>query len=446
MISAGEASNIATVTVEKKGDGGPIIEKGLEADTTRARYLSSFLSAALIFLLLNVALACTKPISFDPYAFPYRGWVWWQIHDLRTSPEHHNVVLLGSSLVISAINCCDANFLNKKFDQSEYHAAAYLDHCLAQKFGGKFKTFDMATPGQSPADAFLGLKAMVKMGNKPDVVIYGIAPRDFIDGTMDDIADGESYRYFSRFFGQADTEPDLAYHWPIRKLEYDLQRALYLSGSAMDLQMLWQNSAAKVLDKLVPNPPQGEYFTWWDRNKFFPKYKAGDMYAGACMVEPMLPGAAHKFVDNTKDYQDRYKSPRKWVYYAQIHFLKRLMQYCSQEHIKLILVNMPITQYNTCMLRQGVYMHYVDEMSQIAAAQHVTFIDLCKFDRYPLTLYNDYVHLNGAGGKLFVDDLTDRLAKSDAAAACKRAGLNLQNCKHSAKAYTRAVGEGKIDL
>lgn len=111
-------------------------------------YLSPFLLAVMIFGLLNAALGFLHPIKIDPYVLPYRNWIWWDINDLRTSSQPYNVTLLGSSLIISAINSCDANYLNKKLDQIQYHGAAYLDHCLEQKFGGKFHTFNLSTPGR----------------------------------------------------------------------------------------------------------------------------------------------------------------------------------------------------------------------------------------------------------------------------------------------------------
>jgi hypothetical protein len=391
-----------------------------------SRRASSFIVAGLIFLLLNLTLAFLKPIKIDPYAFPYRNWIWWEVNDLRTSPSSYNVALLGSSLVISAINCCDAEYLQKRLDQIQYHGAAYLDHKLAQTFGGRFNTFNLASPGETPADAYLCLKTMVDCGKKPDIVIYGIAPRDFIDGTMNRVADGEPYRYLSRVMNYTDTDPQFAYHGAMNQLEYILQRQVYLFGNASDLQMMGGNLMSSLLDNAIPRPVYGKPFTWWDRVKFFPQYKAGDVYPGACMAVPQDPAHPQPFLDNTKDYQARYRSPRKWAYDAQVHFLRKLAAYCTHQHIDLFIVNMPITYYNTNMLRQGIYTSYVNAMTNLAASAHADFFDLCKFDLYPLPLYNDYVHLNGNGGKVFVDDLVTRLAETPSAEqALTRAGKTM---------------------
>jgi hypothetical protein len=376
---------------------------------------SSFLAAALIFVLLNLVLGFVNPIKSDPYALPYRNWIWWDFNDLRTSKQPYNVVLLGSSLMISAINSCDANYLNKQLDQTQYHGAAYLDHRLTQVFGGKFNTFNLSTPGQAPADAFLSLRSMINCGKKPDIVIYGIAPRDFIDGTMSSVAAGEPYQYLSRVLNYADIDPQFAYHSPIEKIGYQLQRNVYLCGNAMYLQMMGTAVSTKLLDRIFPNPAGGAYFTWWDRVKFFPEYKAGDVYPGSSVVEPRDLAHRQKFLDDTKDYQARYRSPRKWSYDAQVHFLRRLASYCAEQHVRLFIVNMPITYYNASMLRHGIYASFVKAMGELAKSERVTFFDLCNFDLYPMPLYDDYVHLNGPGGKILVDDLVNHLAESASA-------------------------------
>lgn len=258
----------------------------------------------------------------------------------------------------------------------------------------------------------MSLRSMINLGKKPDIVIYGIAPRDFIDGTMSSPADGEPYRYLSPVLKYADIDPQFAYKDLIGRLGYSLQRSVYLFGNAMYLQMVSGNAGATVLDKLIPCPAQGDPFTWWERAKYFPQYKAGDVCPGACVAEPEDPAHRQKFLDNTKDYESRYRSPRKWAYDAEVHFLKKLARYCTEQHINLFIVNMPITYYNASMLRQGIYASYVKAMAELSASEHKTFFDLCKFEHYPMQLYTDYVHLNGTGGKVLVDDLVSRFAGS----------------------------------
>src|SRR5215470_9651366 len=148
------------------------------------RIKSCFLLALGLFVLLNALLSFYAPIQFDAFKFPYKGWDWWTINDLRRRAEVHNVALLGSSLMVSAVAGCDANFLNKNLDLANYHKCSYLDHRLRTTFGGSFDTFNLSAPGQMPSDAYLSLRAMVNCANRPDVVIYGIAPRDLIDSTL----------------------------------------------------------------------------------------------------------------------------------------------------------------------------------------------------------------------------------------------------------------------
>ena len=79
--------------------------------------------AILLFCLGNFALSFYNPIDFDPYNFLYRGWTWWGFNDMKKSTHVHNVALLGSSLMVSAVAGVDANYLNKTLDLSQYHKA-----------------------------------------------------------------------------------------------------------------------------------------------------------------------------------------------------------------------------------------------------------------------------------------------------------------------------------
>src|SRR5207253_2325947 len=133
----------------------------------------------------------------------------------------HNGTLLCSSPVVSAISACEANYHGETFDLSSYHKASFLDHKLRTKFGGTFNTYNLSAPGQMPSDAYLMLRAMVNSANRPDVVIYGIAPRDFMDCTLQNPADTEPFRYLTRLVN-IDTVSNHYFRSPWAKLDYYL--------------------------------------------------------------------------------------------------------------------------------------------------------------------------------------------------------------------------------
>ena len=304
---------------------------------------STFLLALIAYVAINAYLAFFTPIQFDQYAFPYRGWAWWTVNDLKTSPDVHNVALIGSSLMMSAVDGCDSNYLHKNLDLTEYHKAQYFDHKLRTAFGGTFKTFNLSLPGLMPSDAFLAVKAMVNTAHRPDVIIYGIAPRDFIDSTLSSPVDTEPFHYLKRLVNLDDVSKAL-FRSPLAKLNWSLEQNIYLYGHSMDFQLAFNSSADRFLSVAAAKPYSNKPFTWWDRVRILPGYMPGELHPTAVMTIPInTKDALPRFVDNTKEYQERYRSPDELTYRTQVFFLKKLTEYCHKERIELVVVNMPIT-------------------------------------------------------------------------------------------------------
>ncbi|MBI4532843.1 MAG: hypothetical protein HY711_02760 [Candidatus Melainabacteria bacterium] len=378
---------------------------------------SSFVAAVFAFVTLNAALSFFTPLDFDPYKFPYKGWAWWLMDDLRHSQEVYNIALLGSSTMVSAITACDANFLDKGLDLTKYHKAAYLDHKLRQTFGGTFNTFSLATPGQMPSDAYLALRAMVNCAQRPDVVVYGIFPRDFIDSTLADTSDTEPFKYLRRLVNIDDVYAAV-FRSPLTKLDWWLARCVYLYEYALDCQMAFVDSCDRFLSRALPKPYSNHPFTWWDRVRLMPAYMPGEIHEQAVMAQPVDSNATSaRWVDNTLEYQSRYRHPDPHTYRTQINFLKHLARFCHKERIELIVVNMPITLYNVGMLQAGTYTQYRQAMKEESLISDFTYYDLADFSQYRQSDYNDPVHLNCLGGKKFLDHLVETLAADNRSAS-----------------------------
>jgi hypothetical protein len=382
------------------------------ADDNLRHLPSAFLVALGLFAVLNWGLGFFNPYEFDAFKYPYRGWAWWAINDLRKQPTLHNVALLGSSLMVSAISGCEANYRKEALDLSSYHKATYLDHKLRTKFGGSFNTYNLSLPGQVPSDAYMMLRAMVSSANRPDVVIYGIAPRDFMDCTLQNPADTEPFKYLVRLVDLGNVS-NRYFRSPWTKLDYYLTKHVFLYGKGLDLQMRFKKNSAHALAAVVPAPREGTPFTFWDRVRMFPNYLPGEMYPREVVVQPVDENvAAESWMDNTQEYMDRYRKPDNYNFKIQVSFLKELIAYCHKERIELVLVNMPITLQNATLLKPGGYMGYLKHMYEIAFQMGVPFYDLSDFVAYKRSYFRDTVHMNGFGGKKFVDDLVEAVAKN----------------------------------
>jgi hypothetical protein len=136
-------------------------------------------------------------------------------------------------------------------------------------------------------------------------------------------------------------------------------------------------------------------------------------------------------IDNRRDYMDRYKNPDQKLYATQFRFLERIIGKCKKENIKLILVQMPITQDNVQILKPAHYTKYKDDLARVSADNKIALLDLCKFEQYDRSDYRDTVHLNGYGGKKFVDNLVSALS-SDAALKSALAATG-ERCSNSVR-------------
>ena len=366
------------------------------------------------------------------------------MNDLRHDTQLHNVALLGSSLMVSAVAGADAVHSLKSIDLTQYHKATYLDYQLSQRIKGDFNTFNLSAPGQMPSDAYLTLKSMINVSQRPEVVIYGIAPRDFIDSTLSSPADTEPFRYLRRIVNIDDVASGL-YHSPIPRLDWCLQRSVYMYANALDIQMSANEWLTETMAHVVPRPTKtNRPFTWWDRTHVLPQYLKGEIIPNSMLAVPLTPAqAAAQTSDNTAEYRERYKHPEPSTYQLQFYFLRRLAYYCRKEKIELVLVNMPITQQNISLLNPTVYLQYVQAIKAFGYDNNVAVLDLCNWSQYVPGDFHDSVHLNAFGGKKFLWHLAEGLAAwPRTRLALEMAGAELRRHKE-VEATSRPNGEAR---
>ncbi len=409
---------------------------------------STFMRAVALFAAINMVLAFTTPFYFDKFDFPYKGWAWWTFNDIRNSTDVNNVAILGSSLLVSAVNSCDATFLNKSLNLVSYHKAKYFDSKLAGKLDGEFNTYNLAAPGQMPSDAYMTLTAMLKTSHRPDVVVYGVAPRDFLDSSLSSPLDTEPFRFLHRLVNLDDVM-HMMFRSPWAKLNWLLEREVYFYGNALDTQMAITNSYENMLNKLFPPPTGKRAFTYWDRVKLLPKFKAGEIHPLAITVGPEDQNNPPPYEDNSNEYRERYKDPDDLTYRTQLFFLKKLAELCKRERIELIVVNMPLTMDNIRILGAYQYMAYVNALIHFSKDNDVPTFDLNNIANFKKKDdFHDGVHLNAHGGMKFFNRLTNILTSTPRTrVALELAGQHLARKRSLAGSVTPTHMEPKpLDL
>lgn len=371
------------------------------------KFRSKFLLACAIFAVINGLLTFFTPIQFDSYKFVYKGWSWWIFNDLRTCGRVNNIAILGSSTMVSALAGTDANLLQSSLDLSNHHRSVYLENSLKSVYkNAEFQSFSLAAPGQMPSDAYITLKGMIASAHRPDVVIYGVAPRDFIDSTLTAPGDTDAFKYLTRIVNIDDVAQRVfRSFWS--KLDWLFQRNIYMYFHSIDLRVRWAEMAESFINKTLPRPWAKFPFTWWHRREILPEYLPADMYPRAVMTGPLVKGSPEcKYADNTLEYKMRYKHPDKKTYKTQMFFLAKIAELCRKERMELVIVNMPICRENIALLKPGGYLGYLQGLREFGLAHGVSVYDLNDFSAFSKEEFHDSVHLNAFGGAKFLDSLS----------------------------------------
>ena len=382
-----------------------VLEKAV-AQPRKYRFRSKFLLAAAIFTALNALLTFFNPISFDPYRFNYKGWAWWQFNELRQTTRISNIAFLGSSTMVSALAGCDANHLQRGVDLTNHHRSIYFEDVLKKEYkGGDFESFSLASPGQMPSDAYITLKGMVASASRPDIVFYGVAPRDFIDSTLTAPGDTDAFKYITRIVNIDDVASKV-FRSLWSKLDWFGQRNLYLYHHSIDFRMEFDGVTRNALAVLLPRPWTKTPFTWWDRQKLLPNYLPAEIHPDAVMAGPIDRKTAEaKYSDNTMEYRQRYSHPDIQTYKTQMFFLRKIAEFCKKERIEFVVVNMPISLENIALLKPGGYIGYLQGLREFGIRNNISVYDLNDFSKFSRKDFHDTVHLNAFGGQKFLDNL-----------------------------------------
>jgi Protein of unknown function (DUF1574) len=401
-----EADQIAT-SLSRLNDGAPTDSVNGENSVGRSakkKVVSAFALSLAAFAAINAGLAYSQLSTVNPENSSYRGWSWWTIKDIRHATASSNMVLLGSSLMVAAIAECDANFLKRSLDLATYRGASYLDKMLHDRIGGSYNSLNLSAPGQMPSDAYLTLKAALNEGVKPNVIVYGIAPRDFLDGTMQSPSDTEAFKYLQRRVDISDCGFDY-YASPFGKFDWLLQRSINLYKVSSDWRLTVERLSRQYLSHNgVFNLPEQEGSAGPFAQRLRALCRPFNIQPGTFLALQTIDNKA-AMLDNRRDYMDRYRNPDQRLYQTQFRFLNRIATLCADKNIKLILVQMPITRDNVQLLKPALYSKYKSDIAALCTSRNVSLLDLCQFEKYGNDDYRDTVHLNGFGGKKFVDNL-----------------------------------------
>lgn len=374
------------------------IQTQAAARCTGLGYLSSAIFATVLFFTANGV--ASSFMQRDPFASANKSWIWWAVRDLCQSPPPQ-IAILGSSLMLAAVNDGDATYLHTQLDAVLHHRSVFFESLLTNRRALPVRTASLAVGGQMASDVYAICAALFSnAAYKPKAVIWGIAPRDFIDSTFTDVQSSEIVRYLGRV-ARSDLLGEKRSIWST--FDAKLEDSLYLYGNRV--QFLSQTIAGVSMPLGSLMPPQ-EAATAQALRKIITRAGVDDNLPGQWLVAPYAPNVS--FSDNTAEYKQRYRPFKPWLFNKQLGYLEKSLQFCRRHGVRMILVNMPLTNANLCLIPDGVYAQYSSRVQELAVAYDAEFVDFNQNGCFTPSEFADTVHLNGLGGMKFWRLLADR--------------------------------------
>lgn len=384
-----------------------------------AAIAGSYICLAFVALLaLDVGWRLTYDVfSLDKYNSPNRSWIWWAAKQFKEEQERPDVVLLGSSLMMAALHGGDATYLKKPQNVAIHHKSTLFEDLLADKTHQRVNTFAFAIGGQMVSDAYAISSTMLRGDKKPDTIVYGVAPRDFMDNMLGSPASTETFRFMNKLGGvREEALPSRNTFW--EKAEYGAEQVSFLYQHRQDFVYLQHKYDRALLSSVLGMKDLDSVRAPFPLRKIAMLQLPEDTGPNEVMILPY--SGKETYEDNTPEYRSRYKAFNQKKFKVQLAFLDKLGKFCRDEGINLILVNMPLTTDNVALMPPGLYDQYLANLQGACTKYGARMLDMNRPDVFDKACFADSVHLNGRGGKRFFEQLADQVASNSMLAVSRR--------------------------
>jgi hypothetical protein len=374
------------------------------ASLTWRRSLSAALVALLVLSLVEASLRIfVKP---DPYAQVNHSWAWWVTNSLRQSGRP-DIAIFGSSLMVATVEDTDATYLHKVVDQVTHRRSEFFEHLIQKRTGKPIRTQSFAIGGQMASDTYALLTVLLSGANKPSHIVWGIAPRDFVDATFMHPDNSETVSYMRKVAGGRDilgVRTSFA-----SRIEDALDACLYLYRHRDMALIAQQQFLISIFKFLGWQEPGGQNQPLFLKN-WATEHLAENEPENKWLVAPYEKGAP--YTDNSVEYRARYNPFKPSTYQTQLDYYEKVLIWCRTQHVTTMIVNMPLTKTNEDLMPGGMYARYLNDVSALARKYDTVFLDLNKQELFPKKGFRDTAHMNALGGTRFWDLVAEHWPQS----------------------------------
>ncbi|MBX9689040.1 MAG: hypothetical protein K2X27_20190, partial [Candidatus Obscuribacterales bacterium] len=262
------------------------------------------------------------------------SWTAWTIKDYLQQSKAPDLVFLGSSLMLVPLDGVDADYLNRRVDGSQHHRSQYFEDKFKEKTGLSMRSFTFALPGEMPSDAYLIVKNLLCGKKKPEIIVYGVGPRDFLDNMLPSPSATDPYRFLSRFGDIAPIADRVMPDW-MQRLDFELGRACFFYKNREDLSLKAAKSAENFVNQLLPLPAKAVALNIDERRVIVPDLRPCEVLAGQAWFRPSTAADHATFVDNISEYKRRYATMKWDTYISQMRFFADSIEEAKKNGIKV---------------------------------------------------------------------------------------------------------------
>lgn len=392
--------NTATVEVNKRSAPDLSAEaSGYSASRYTFKPGYPALWAILLFLTLNAALSLSTILSKQSIKKPEQQGATFQacdsaIDQFQRATDPAQIVLIGSSVLMAPVWSTDIKRYPDVADVYHHHRSFELERLLSQKGLAGKKVFAFALPGLMVSDGYLLTSKLLEGARKPEMLVYGVTPRDF----MDDLMTGETRTpVFQRLVHLEDLSSlgDMYLTSTQEKADFLVNNLVFLYGKRWRYQDKTGAIVKRIVSTLVPVPEE----------------KSTD---SASTEQQFLLGKDKKRVwrKSIEEYRARYRHFDAAQFAKQEHFLESLVDLSNHRKIEVVLLNMPLSADNIALLPTGFYEHYRSVLRALSTNHNCRLLDLQDDRKFTDSDFYDTVHLNAAGGQSCLQRLADWIATS----------------------------------
>lgn len=373
----------------------------------------SFMFAALIaIVVLDVAARITyKFWQMDSYtAWPNRSWVWWITQEFRREKGPPDIVLMGSSSMIAAVQGGDATFFKSPQRYATHRHPGYLTRLLSAKVQKPVSIFSFDIGGLTPADAYMLTTRLLTGQKKPRLLILGLSPLCFLDSVRPSPASSETFRYMEHLQSVPPQLSLFSRNTIAEKLDWAMKQSSFLYQHKAELlcqEKKLLNIAAQLFGAGEPDLIQVPGPVRLAATRGMPE----DAGMDDLITEPYSP--QERFIDYPMAFKKRYGVFQPKQFEQEKAFLRLLLVHSQEAQIPIVLVNTPIAEEADQLLPAGFYNQYIDYIENLGKCYHVPVLDLNDGRAFERRHYKDLAHLNGLGAMQFFYKLTNRLDVAD---------------------------------